>query len=153
MFYRRKGGFVQGEGHEIDGKSLNYKTGDAFKMQVLGLSDKPLIIFDSLGKAFTQNISDLPSVRGQGEPVSSKVQLSPGSTVEGVLIGELTQHYLLVADTRFRFYCYNERFNRKKIETANWSLKFHKGVSYSPQSVSQTILIAWYFLLVRMDVL
>lgn len=72
-----KGWIRLAKGHETQGHSLNYKAGDAFKMQVQGKSTDDVLFFDSTGRSYTVPAHKLPSARGFGEPLSSI--LSPPS--------------------------------------------------------------------------
>ena len=72
-----KGWVRSGRGHEIDGRTLSFKAGDGFKMQVPGKSNQVCYFMDSTGRSYTFLAHKLPSARGFGEPLSSI--LSPPS--------------------------------------------------------------------------
>lgn len=98
-----KGWVRQAKGHDIDPKTLSYKTGDEFKMSVLGKSDQPVVFLDSTGRAYTISTQNLPSARGQGEPLSSKVSPPDGATFEAVLIGDDNDRYILISNAGYGF--------------------------------------------------
>jgi len=91
------------KGHEVDPASLQYKSGDSFKLAARGKSNQPAIFLDSTGRAYSLPAHSLPSARGQGEPVSGKVNPPSGATFEGVLIGENQQDVLLASDAGYGF--------------------------------------------------
>ena len=91
------------KGHEVDPRSLQYKSGDSFKIAARGKSNQLAIFLDSTGRAYALPAHTLPSARGQGEPVSGKVNLPPGATFEGVVIGEDNRDVLLASDAGYGF--------------------------------------------------
>ncbi len=82
-----KGWVRAAKGHEIDPKSLSYKTGDEFKMAVHGKSLEPVVFIDSTGRAYTSLAQSLPSARGQGEPLTGRFTTPDGANFETMLIG------------------------------------------------------------------
>jgi len=91
------------KGHEVDPTSLQYKSGDSFKIAARGKSNQLAIFMDSTGRAYSLPAHSLPSARGQGEPVSGKVNPPSGATFEGVVIGEDDKDVLLASDAGYGF--------------------------------------------------
>lgn len=91
------------KGHEVDPASLQYKSGDTFKVAARGKSNQLAIFMDSTGRAYSLPAHSLPSARGQGEPVSGKVNPPSGATFEGVVIGEDDKDVLLASDAGYGF--------------------------------------------------
>jgi len=91
------------KGHEVDPTALQYKSGDSFKIAVRGKSNQLAIFMDSTGRAYSLPSHSLPSARGQGEPVSGKVNPPSGATFEGVVIGEDDKDVLLASDAGYGF--------------------------------------------------
>jgi topoisomerase-4 subunit A len=91
------------KGHEVDPTSLQYKSGDSFKIAARGKSNQLAIFMDSTGRAYSLPAHSLPSARGQGEPVSGKVSPPSGATFEGVVIGEDDKDVLLASDAGYGF--------------------------------------------------
>ena len=58
---------------------------------------------DSTGRAYSLAAHTLPSARGQGEPVSGRVNPPPGATFEGVVIGEDEKDVMLASDAGYGF--------------------------------------------------
>lgn len=91
------------KGHDVDPRSLQYKSGDGFKLAARGKSNQLAIFMDSTGRAYSIPAHSLPSARGQGEPVSGRVNPPSGATFEGVAIGENDQDVLLASDAGYGF--------------------------------------------------
>ena len=90
-------------GHDIEPAGLQYKSGDGFKLSARGKSNQPVIFLDSTGRAYTLPAHALPSARGQGEPLSGKLNPPSGAVFEGLLIGGPTQEVLLASDAGYGF--------------------------------------------------
>lgn len=91
------------KGHDVDPSALQYKSGDSFKYATRGKSNQLAIFMDSTGRAYSLAAHTLPSARGQGEPVSGRVNPPPGATFEGVVIGEDEKDVMLASDAGYGF--------------------------------------------------
>jgi topoisomerase-4 subunit A len=91
------------KGHDIDGNSLQYKAGDGFKAAASGRSNRYAAFIDSSGRAFAAEAHDLPSARGQGEPLTGRFTLVAGENFEHVLMAEDSQKLLLASDAGYGF--------------------------------------------------
>ena len=91
------------KGHDIDPLSLSYKAGDGFKQAALGRSNQLAVFIDSTGRTYSLYAHTLPSARGQGEPLTSRLNLPKDATIEGVIIGEPEQSVLLASDAGYGF--------------------------------------------------
>ncbi len=98
-----KGWIRAAKGHDIDPSSLSYKSGDGFRMAVRGRSNQPVVILDSTGRAYTVPSHNLPSARGQGEPVTGRINPPSGATFEGIMMGAEDALYLLASDAGYGF--------------------------------------------------
>ncbi|MDH4040123.1 MAG: DNA topoisomerase IV subunit A [Gammaproteobacteria bacterium] len=97
-------GWIRGaRGHDIDPASLSYKSGDSFKMAAHGRSNQPVVILDSTGRAYTVASHNLPSARGQGEPLTGRINPPSGATFEGLMMGREDQLFLLASDAGYGF--------------------------------------------------
>ena len=97
-------GWIRGaKGHDIDPASLSYKSGDSFKMAAHGRSNQPVVILDSTGRAYTVASHNLPSARGQGEPLTGRINPPSGATFEGMMMGNEDQLFLLASDAGYGF--------------------------------------------------
>jgi len=98
------GGFVRSaKGHEIDPRSLSYKTGDSFQGAARGKSLQNAIFVDTTGRTYTLPAHSLPSARGNGEPLSGRLNPPDGSRFVGVIMGEPEDLWLLASDAGYGF--------------------------------------------------
>ncbi|MEP5568274.1 MAG: DNA topoisomerase IV subunit A [Halioglobus sp.] len=98
-----KGWIRAAKGHDIDPSSLSYKSGDGFKMAAKGRNNQATVILDSTGRAYTIPSHNLPSARGQGEPVTGRINPPSGATFEGLMMGNEADLYLLASDAGYGF--------------------------------------------------
>ncbi|HTV76696.1 MAG TPA: DNA topoisomerase IV subunit A [Steroidobacteraceae bacterium] len=98
------GGFVRSaKGHDIDPLTLSYKTGDAFQAAARGRSLQNAVFIDSTGRTYTLPAHSLPSARGQGEPLSGRLNPPDGARFAGVMLGEAEDLWLLASDAGYGF--------------------------------------------------
>ncbi len=86
------------KGHDIEPGSLSFKTGDGYLCAARGRSTELAVFLDSTGRAYTLAAHSLPSARGQGEPLSGRLNPPDGAHFRGVMLGE-AQPPWLVANT------------------------------------------------------
>jgi len=99
-----KGGFVRSaKGHEIDARTLTYKAGDEYQHAARGRSVQQAVFLDSTGRAYSVVAHSLPSARGLGEPLSSRVDPPDGAKWRGVMIGEPEDLWLVASDAGYGF--------------------------------------------------
>ena len=98
-----KGWIRSAKGHEIDPAALNYKAGDSFKFAVRGKTNQSVMLLDSTGRSYAIAAHNLPSARGQGEPLSGRLNPPNGATFEGALMGSDEQRVLLASDAGYGF--------------------------------------------------
>ncbi len=98
-----KGWVRAAKGHDIDPTALSYKSGDSFKASAAGKSNQLATFLDSTGRSYSVPSHTLPSARGQGEPLSGRVNPIAGATFETVLMGGESDLYLLASDAGYGF--------------------------------------------------
>ena len=91
------------KGHEVKGEELSYKAGDSFMMQTLGKSNDFVYFLDSTGRSYSLLAHTLPSARGQGEPLTSKLKPESGATFVGMLTGEESEKIILLSSKGYGF--------------------------------------------------
>ena len=103
------------KGHEVDPSSLSYKAGDSFQSAAYGRSNQPAVFLDSTGRAYSLPSHTLPSARGQGEPLTGRLNPPANARFIAALFGESTQLFLLASDAGYGFtvnleelYCKNK---------------------------------------------
>lgn len=102
-----KAGWIRmAKGHEIDPVALNYRTGDEYATHAQGKTNQRLIVLDNMGRSYGLDTASLPSARGQGEPISSMLNLANGVKIEQALFGQYpiilasNQGYGFITDTK-----------------------------------------------------
>jgi topoisomerase-4 subunit A len=98
-----KGWVRAAKGHDVDGPGLNYKAGDGYKDSAPGKSNQLVTFLDSTGRSYSVPAHTLPSARGQGEPLSGRVNPIAGATFEAVLMAGEQELYLLASDAGYGF--------------------------------------------------
>ncbi|PKM17554.1 MAG: DNA topoisomerase IV subunit A [Gammaproteobacteria bacterium HGW-Gammaproteobacteria-15] len=111
------------KGHDVDGNALSYKAGDAFKALASGRSNQLAVFIDSSGRSFATEAHELPSARGQGEPLSGRFAVVAGESFDHVLLGDEKQALLLASDAGYGFVAeYSDLLSRNKAGKAVLSL-------------------------------
>ena len=98
-----KGWIRSAKGHEIDPAGLSYKAGDRFHLAVRGKTNQPLVLLDDTGRAYTLSAHNLPSARGQGEPVTGRVNVAAGAHMAGLMLAPPDRRFLLASDGGYGF--------------------------------------------------
>ncbi|WP_439101275.1 DNA topoisomerase IV subunit A [Congregibacter sp.] len=98
-----KGWIRAAKGHDMDPGSLSYKSGDSFKLAARGRSNQPAVIIDSTGRAYTLATHNLPSARGQGEPLTGRINPPSGAGFDGLMMGDSGQRCMLASDAGYGF--------------------------------------------------
>ncbi len=91
------------KGHEIDPRSLTFKSGDDFQASARGRSNQLAVFLDSTGRAYSLPAHTLPSARGQGDPLSGRFNPPDGASFAGALLGDADDHWLLASDAGYGF--------------------------------------------------
>ena len=91
------------KGHEIDPESLNYREGDSYFASALSRNNQNAVFLDSKGKAYTLPCHSLPSARGQGEPLSGRLNAESGETFMGVISGTTEEKIVLATSSGYGF--------------------------------------------------
>src|SRR5258705_4356927 len=93
----------QAKGHDIDPRTFQYKTGDGYQASAKGRSTQLAVFLDSTGRAYSLLAHSLPSARGQGEPLSGRIDPPDGAKFPAVLIGEPDDLWLIASDVGYGF--------------------------------------------------
>ncbi len=99
----RSGWVRAAKGHDIDPRALSYKTGDEFRAAARGRSTQLAVFLDSTGRAYSLPAHTLPTARGQGEPLSGRLDPPDGATFPGVLIGDPEDRWVLASAAGYGF--------------------------------------------------
>ncbi|MDG6871121.1 DNA topoisomerase IV subunit A [Glaesserella parasuis] len=111
------------KGHDIDVQNLSYKAGDSYLAHAYGKSNQPVVFIDSTGRSYALDPLSLPSARSQGEPITGKISLPDGATVQCVLMAEESRKVLMASDSGYGFICqFEDLVSRNKAGKAVISL-------------------------------
>jgi topoisomerase-4 subunit A len=98
-----KGWVRSAKGHELDPAGLSYKAGDRFLASARLRSSQPVVFLDSTGRSYSLLAHLLPSARGQGEPLTGRLDPPRGASFVAVLGGEASSKLLLASDAGYGF--------------------------------------------------
>jgi topoisomerase-4 subunit A len=98
-----KGWVRSAKGHDIDPTTLAFRTGDSFLAAAQGRSSQPVYFLDSTGRSYAAPAHELPSARGQGEPLTGRLNPPPGATFKALLAGAEEDWYLLASSAGYGF--------------------------------------------------
>lgn len=98
-----KGWVRAAKGHDVDVENLSYKAGDAFFMACKGRSNQTVVFLDSTGRSYSMLAHTLPSARGQGEPLTGRLNPPAGAQFISTLMSKDDERYLLCTDAGYGF--------------------------------------------------
>jgi topoisomerase-4 subunit A len=91
------------KGHEVQAENLNYKAGDSLAFALPGRSNDTVVFVDSTGRSYSLLAHTLPSARGQGEPLTSKLNPPSGASFVGMLLAPAEQWCLVASSYGYGF--------------------------------------------------
>ncbi len=95
-------GWARGlKGHEIEAASLAFKAGDALYGTFACRSVDALLVFGSNGRVYSTPVAQLPGGRGDGQPITSLIELEPGTQPAHYFAGHAQQTLLLAGTGGF----------------------------------------------------
>ena len=89
------------KGHEVDAATLAFKAGDALYGTFHCRSVDVLLVFGSNGRVYSTGVNLLPGGRGDGQPITSLIELESGTQVVHYLAGSAQQTLLLASTGGF----------------------------------------------------
>jgi topoisomerase IV subunit A len=98
-----KGWVRSAKGHELDPRELGFRTGDAYLSSVRARSNDALVFLDSSGRSYAIAPHTLPSARGQGEPLTGRLNPPQGATFVGMLAGAPDARAVLASSAGYGF--------------------------------------------------
>ena len=111
------------KGHDIDPTALSYKAGDNYRAHACGKSNQAAVFIDSTGRSYALDPLSLPSARSQGEPLTGRLTLPAGATIEHVMMEGERQALLMASDAGYGFICkFDDLIARNKAGKALISL-------------------------------
>src|SRR3546814_15104198 len=77
--------------------------GDGLYDAIECLSTDELVAFSNTGRVYTVAVSSLPSARGDGQPVTSMMEVESGSRITHMIAGAAQQRYVLGTQAGYGF--------------------------------------------------
>ncbi|WP_343597080.1 DNA topoisomerase IV subunit A [Acinetobacter sp.] len=91
------------KGADVDAPNLNYRAGDQYLSHAVGKTNQRVYVMDSAGRSYALPINSLPSARGLGEPLSSKLAPANGVVFTQILVVDEQQEVLATSDAGYGF--------------------------------------------------
>jgi topoisomerase-4 subunit A len=92
-------------GHGHDAGQFTFKPGDALYDAFECRTVDHLVALGSNGRAYTVPVAQLPSSRGDGAPLTSMIELEPGTRLVAYVAGAAAQPLLLATSSGYGFAC------------------------------------------------
>ena len=115
-----KGWIRAAKSHEIDPEQLSYKASDKYLAHCLGKTNLSALFFDSTGRSYAIPAHSLPSARGQGDPITGRVNPPAGAHFCDVVCDDLDSSVLISSNAGYGFVttlndCYTKNRNGKAL--------------------------------------
>ena len=91
------------KGHEIDVEKLNFRVGDQYLSHAQGKTNQKVYVLDESGRSYALPITSLPSARGFGEPLSSKLAPANGVGFKQIVIADDEHEMLAISSKGYGF--------------------------------------------------
>ncbi|WP_150137471.1 DNA topoisomerase IV subunit A [Candidatus Enterovibrio escicola] len=118
-----KGWIRHAKGHDVDPNILSYKSGDNFLAAACGKSNNQIVLIGSDGRSYALESHHLPSSRSQGEPITGRLNITAGTSIRHVMMGENDNMVLMASDVGYGFVCkYNDLLSKNRSGKALLSL-------------------------------
>ncbi|MFA5489365.1 MAG: DNA topoisomerase IV subunit A [Candidimonas sp.] len=99
----QKGWLRARQGHGHDATQFNFKAGDKFYDAFECRSTDDLVAISNTGRVYTVAVSSLPSARGDGQPITSMIDLEPGAHVAHMIVGVPEDRFVLGTSRGYGF--------------------------------------------------
>ena len=91
------------KGHDVDASQLSFRAGDQYLSHAQGKSNQRVYVLDEAGRSYALAINSLPSARGFGEPLTSKLSPANGIGFRQILIAEDSTELLVMSNQGYGF--------------------------------------------------
>jgi topoisomerase-4 subunit A len=91
------------KGHEIDVAAQTFKAGDALWGAFRCRSVDPLIVVGSNGRVYSVPVSALPGGRGDGQPITTLIELESGTQIAHYIAAAPGQRLVMAGSTGYGF--------------------------------------------------
>ncbi len=93
------------KGHGLDASQFSFKTGDALDGAYECRTIDQLVALGSNGRAYSVPVVQLPSARGDGVPLTTLIDLEPGTRLAHMIAGTVGQGLLIATSAGYGFAC------------------------------------------------
>jgi topoisomerase-4 subunit A len=98
-----KGWVRAAKGHDVEASTLSYRSGDRFLAAARLRSNQTVVFLDSTGRSYSLPAHSLPSARGQGEPLTGRLDPPKGASFVAVLGDGAQTRVVLASDAGYGF--------------------------------------------------
>src|SRR5690554_788895 len=91
------------KGHDVDAENLNFRAGDQYLSHAQGKSNQRAYVLDDTRRSYGVAINSLPSARGLGEPLSSRLSPASGVGFKQVFVAEDQAEILVMSSKGYGF--------------------------------------------------
>ena len=91
------------KGHDVEPAELAYKGSDTFLHAARGRSNQIACVLDSTGRCYSLPAHEMPSARGNGEPLTGRFAPADNASFRGVAIGEAGDRVLIASTAGYGF--------------------------------------------------
>ncbi len=91
----RNGWIRSRQGHQLDASQFGYKAGDGALAVMETRTVHAIVVLDTMGRAYTVKVSEVPGGRGDGVPVTSLLDLQTGARVSQAFAVAAGERYLV----------------------------------------------------------
>lgn len=99
----KQGWIKQAKGEIADTSKLSFKSHDELLQIITGKSNNTLCIFDKHGKVYNLDINNIPSSRGQGDPLTKFIKPVTQTKFNHICLLKLTQRLFLLQSNGYGF--------------------------------------------------
>ncbi len=99
----RHGWIRSRQGHGLDAKQFAWKAGDGPLAILETRTVHPIVVLDTMGRAYTIRASDILGGRSDGVPVTTLIELPPGARVAHAVMGLPGQKFLVAGSGGYGF--------------------------------------------------
>lgn len=99
----RNGWIRAAKGHDINPETVKFLSGDSLLDCLRIQSDRPIVFLDDTGRSYVLYSHNLPSARGNGEPLTGHLSLSPDTRIQYMVSAENNDHLVIGSDAGYGF--------------------------------------------------
>ena len=141
-----KNGWVKAvKGHDINFDQITYKTGDSKFKNLKTYTDKKISFLDERGFVYSMDAYNIPSSRGNGEPLSKFFTIQDGTHIIGIANILKEENILTISDNGYGFICLHEDILVKQKKGKNLirvkNSKACSFINFNPETQKHYILI------------